>query len=205
MPPSLRFCVLFVLQYARFMFNCVARARYQPCDRPERPRHRPSNVVGYIPSVDCAGAEFERTVQCAVQTGCRAVYSQRSNALHHTHAPSAALWAVLAAVRPPNKRERTRAALQQIAREMEDEAATGPTADERIQLLLGLDDHAWMNEPREFLADLVAPFENPTVGGVVVGKQVERLANPPPRPSRSLLNPNLLGCFYLLCHNWSKC
>jgi hypothetical protein len=109
-------------------------------------------------------------------------------------------------MRSPNKREQTCAALQQIACDMEDEAAAGAAADERIQLILGLDDHVWMNEPREFLADVVAPFENPAVGGVAVGKQVERLAAAMCRQggaSRFLLN--LLGCFYLLRHNWGKC
>jgi hypothetical protein len=211
MSPSyqLRFFVLFVLRYARFVLNCVARTRYRPCDRPQSPRYRPSNVVCYIPSVDCVGTEFERTVRCAVQTGCRAVYvSTVKRAAPHARDVCGALSinvSVIAAVQFPNKREQTCAALQQIARDMEGEAAAAAAADERIQLILGLDDHVWMSEPREFLADVVAPFENPAVGGVSVGRQVERLTAATRRPgstSRSLLN--LLGCFYLLRRNWGK-
>lgn len=208
---QLRFLVLFVLRYARFVLNCVARARYRPCDRPQIPRYRSNNVVCYIPSLDCTpAAEFERTVRCAVQTGCRTVYvSTVESAAPHARAVCGALGvnvSVLAAMRTPNKREQMCAALQQISRDMEDEAAAGVAADERIQLILGLDDHVWMNEPREFLADVVAPFENPAVGGVAVGKQVERLTAATRHPggaSRSLLN--LLGCFCLLRHNWGKC
>ena len=207
---QLCFIALFVMRYARFVLNCMARARYRPCDRPQSPRYQPGNVVCYIPSVDCAGEEFKRTVECAVQTGCRAVYvSTVKRVAPHARAICCALGAnvsVLADVPSPNKREQTCVVLQQIARDMEAETAAGAAADERIQLIVGLDDHVWMDEPREFLADVVAPFENPAVGGVAVGKQVERLTAATCRqggPSSSLLN--LLGCFCLLRHNWGRC
>jgi hypothetical protein len=149
-------------------------------------------------------------VQCAVQTGCRTVYvSTVERSAANAHAVCSHLSAntrVLATVKGPNKREQTCAALQQIATDVADEKAAGAADEERIQLILGLDDHVWMDQPAEFLADAVAPFEEAAIGGVAVGKQVERLAAAPHLQggsSRHLLN--LLGCFYLLRHNWGKC
>ena len=212
MSPSyqLRFFVLFVLRYARFVLNCVAQARYRPDSRPENPRYRSNNVVCYIPSVDCAGTEFERTVQCAVQTGCRTVYiTTVERAAASAHAVCRRLGVnvhVLAAVQWANKRVQTCAALQQIANDIEDEKAAGTADGECIHLILCLDDHVWMDQPAEFLADVVAPFENAAIGGVAVGKRVGRLAaatRPQGGTSRHLLN--LIVRFYFHRRNWGKC
>ncbi|THU92885.1 family 2 glycosyltransferase [Dendrothele bispora CBS 962.96] len=186
----LQFFALFVVRYSRLFINLFARARYQPAPRPKHPNYGSNNVICYIPSVNCSGINFQKTVQSAILTGCRTVYiSTIQSATENAHAVCDSFRTrvcILADEERPNKRMQV----------------SGVEEEERIKLILCLDDHVWMEDPAEFLADTIAPFENPVIGGVAVGKKVECLRTASGVPCHLL---NLLGCFYLLRHNWELC
>lgn len=102
--------------------NFFATACYQPCARPKYPSYGPNNVFCYIPSVECSGIEFQRTLQSAIDTGCRMVYistihSAMKNARDACNRFSTAV-RVLVSEERPNKRVQICVAVQQIARDI---------------------------------------------------------------------------------------
>lgn len=86
---------------------------------------------------------------------------------------------VLASEEWPNKRVETYVAVQQIARDIEDERRAGVRKADRIQLVLGLDDHVWMEICPAFPDRYHLTVRGSAVVGVAVLRLHTREAAPP--------------------------
>ncbi|KAJ7450777.1 hypothetical protein FB451DRAFT_1526626 [Mycena latifolia] len=209
MPYTYIFLSAIGFRYSRFILNLVGNWLYKPYPSPRNPSFSSENVTCYIPSVDCDGGEFEKTIRTALCCGVKKVYvpvpKDSEERAKRTCNPLGTNVHVIPCAGPANKRTQTCAALRQIARDVQTEGETCVAEEARTKLVLSLDDHVWAERPAEFLRDTMAPFENPRIGGVAVGKRVERRQDQPSSSSvaasfdKSL---NFIARNYLERHNW---
>jgi hypothetical protein len=200
------FFAVTLLRYLRFFLNFLGYWLYTPFPIPDAPTFRPDNVVCIIPSVTGDGEEFERTVRTALSSGVKRVYipvpETRKDCARETCSLFGIKVKVLPCKNPANKRRQVCEALRAAAEDMRSESAGGTECKSKTKLILMMDDHVWAERPREFLRDTMAPFEDPSIGGVAVGKKVKRVEDQQASGFERVLN--FIARNYLKRHNWGK-
>jgi hypothetical protein len=149
------FVAVFLFRYVRVVANQVANTTYRPIPIPSKPSYEPSDVTVVCCTTDIANATFHKVVQSildhSVHTliipigGAKALTQVGAFTKRFPDARIKILWQ-----EKPSKRQQTALALQMIT----------------TRLMVITDDHTYWPSPPEFLASLIAPFEDPKVGGV---------------------------------------
>jgi hypothetical protein len=190
--PADAFMALFLFRYLRFIVHIVAFMFYRPTPTPdpkEDTLYHPADVTVVMATVEPEGADFELTIHSILAAGC----------------------ARFIVVTIEERFEETRLLCESISSHIH--VFSSCIANKRVQLCIGLahvqtsivlfaDDHIWFSEPGTFLRSVLAPFQDPDVGGVAVGKRVKRVHGRRRFSIADILN--FLACLYLERHNFGK-
>ncbi|KAK4202916.1 family 2 putative glycosyltransferase [Triangularia verruculosa] len=184
------FILLVVWRYARFILNCIGWLLYKPAPLPENPTYTPNRDVTIIlPTIDPTGVDFKECISTCAQNEPAAiiVITAGDELLVKTQAAVAEYISVY-----PKTTFMVGRAM--IASKRAQVAVAVPLVRTRITVML--DDHVFWK--KNFLRELLAPFEDPEVGLVGTNKKVRRL------PDLSIWRRiwNMLGATYLYRHNF---
>jgi hypothetical protein len=184
---GLTFAFLFAIRYVRFIINTISWALAKPYRILDKPTLTPEDVTVIIPSANPDGSEFLATVQSALDSAASKVLIVTFGSENMAKArgtcgdllENASGRLVLIDNRIGNKR-------MQMVRGVQETTT---------KIAVFCDDHVFW--PPGFLQSILAPFEDPDMGGVGTHKQVQRALHSFRRPNLA----NFFGCIYLDRHN----
>ncbi|GJD00486.1 glycosyltransferase family 2 [Colletotrichum higginsianum] len=185
------FITVFFLRYLRLAINIWGSWRYRPAPLPRLPTWSRRDVTVILPTIDPDNSKFDEciisllenrpaailivTVGARMRARCEAI----ARAYRRDY-PSTEIG--VSAVLHPSKRRQVAHAVPHV----------------RTEFTVMADDHVFWPS-RDFLPSALAPFEDMNMGIVATHKRVRRTT--PGEWSRPSV-VNLIGCFYLLRHNW---
>ncbi|KAF2272858.1 uncharacterized protein EI97DRAFT_384919 [Westerdykella ornata] len=177
------FAVVFAFRFARSIANLVANTRYKSIPIPKKPTYKPSDVTVIICTTDLASKTFHKVLDSIlIHQIHRLIIATAGEKVHvdkkafdkkYTDPRIQFLWRA-----EPNRREQTAQAMDFV----------------KTKLMITQDDHSWWPASPKFLASMLAPFENPKVGGV--GPVLEAINHEHPLSAKGFWN--FMGCTYLL-------
>ena len=179
------FCFLFLFRYLRLLVHIVSFLTHKSVPVRKSPALNVKDATVIIPSVEPSGPDFEECVcsvlannpaQIIVVTVGQAKLDEAIRVCKALHATAIEVKAIGKA----NKRKQVLHALPFV----------------KTQVTVLVDDHVFW--PRQFLGHILAPFEDPRVGGVGTKKRVRRFD----RGFSFADFWNFMGCVYLERHNF---
>ncbi|KAK0745484.1 nucleotide-diphospho-sugar transferase [Schizothecium vesticola] len=184
------FAYLAAWRYTRFFIGLVAWFAYRPAKLSDKPRYTPNkDVTVILPTIDPTGVDFQECILTCAQNSPAAIFviTAGDELLRQTKA----------AVQPYMDRfpsVKFTISRTNVASKREQVALAIPMVKTPITVML--DDHVFWKP--NFLAGLLAPLEDPSVGMVGTNKAVRRGENL--SPWRRIWN--MIGAVYLLRHNF---
>ena len=186
---SIVFVALFLFKYVWLLVHLVAYLLYQPANLPPHYKDSYNNVTVVLLTVRPESKDFAKTLQSVVAADCTVVHVVTTD----DQLEQARLACEYAGNRvrifsceKANKREQLRLGLCEV----------------RKDFVLLVDDHVRFEQPLAFINSILAPFENPSIGGVATGKRVERDRSSGRFSRYDILN--FIACTYLERHNFGK-
>ncbi|KAK6222976.1 glycosyltransferase family 2 [Colletotrichum tabaci] len=185
------FITVFFLRYLRLAINIWGSWRYRPAPLPRLPTWSRRDVTVILPTIDPDNSKFDECIISLLENRPAAILivtvgarmRARCEAIARTYRrdyPSTEIG--VSAVLHPSKRRQVAHAVPHV----------------RTEFTVMADDHVFWPS-RDFLPSALAPFEDMNMGIVATHKRVRRTT--PGEWSRPSV-VNLIGCFYLLRHNW---
>jgi len=152
-----------LFRYVRLVVNCLSHWTFRPIPIPENPSYTSDDVTIILPTIATGGAELETTLRTCLKAEPRelllvTVDANVNNLTKVANAVNAKKIRVLS-IREANKR-------RQMCRAI-------PEVSTKITIFVD-DDVVW---PPKVLQWMLAPFENPTMGGVGTSQRLRRSAN----------------------------
>ncbi|KAF3920693.1 hypothetical protein ABW21_db0209047 [Orbilia brochopaga] len=167
-------------RYVRLIVNCIASWTFRPIPIPEKPTYTPDDATLVIPTIDGEGEDFKETLQRCLDTGLKEIiivtikrHQQRLEDVASKLHPNRIR---VFAIRKANKRKQMVKAIPEVKTKL---------------LIFADDDVMW---PSTFLPWILAPFENPRIGGAGTSQRLARTAK------RTFWT--ILGAFYLERRNF---
>lgn len=199
---NLLFLFVLFLRYARLVVHIYAKyVLYKPTPVLGKPRYLPKDVHVIVPTVDPENADFRRCIESIIAQAPGAVTIATAQehwkqtmaegildtyAKEYPHIKFGTVHSVIT-----NKRAQIVTVLDALFKDAESREAN------KDKILVLVDDHVWWPS-KFFFANLLAPFEDDTVGLVGTNKRPERdYGN-----SFSESLRNLIACAYLERHNF---
>ncbi|KAK4187907.1 glycosyltransferase family 2 protein, partial [Podospora australis] len=187
------FYLLFLWRYTRFLINCIGYVLYRPA-RVSNPTaaatYTPHDSVSVIlPTVEPLGPDFLRCLTSCCNNNPAVVHIVTT--IQHWDD----LVDEVTKVRPNYPDVRIDLRVSEIASKRAQVAVAVPMVN--TDIIVMLDDHVFW--PRNFLFEVLAPFEDQGVGMVGTRKAVERRETVPDIAYRIA---NFLGAVYLYRHNF---
>jgi len=166
-------------KYFRLIVNCIAFFTYRPIPLPDDPQYTPADVTGVIPSLEGDGPELRETILSCLRNDISKIFivtihANRDRARRMAKSISDKIQVL--SIEHPNKRNQMCEAIPHVKTDI---------------TIFADDDVAW---PTTCLPWMLAPFENPAVGGVGTSQRLKREDKPN--------FWNFLGAVYLLRRNW---
>ncbi|KAK0668212.1 family 2 putative glycosyltransferase [Cercophora samala] len=184
------FIMLATWRYARFILNCIGWVLYKPAPVPKTPSYTPNrDVTVILPTIDPTGIDFQECIStCAQNEPAQIIVITAGDELLVKTKKAVENYIKLY----PKVNFIVDRAL--IASKRAQVAVAVPLVDTAITVML--DDHVFWK--KNFLKELLAPFEDPEIGLVGTNKKVRRL------PDLSIWRRiwNMLGATYLYRHNF---
>ncbi|KAM0345604.1 hypothetical protein ACHAPU_006257 [Fusarium lateritium] len=184
------FCTLFALRYFRLIGHLIGSCIYRPSEISPDPSFSHNDVTVILPTIDPHGPDFRECVESilanhpasilvvtvgnALREECQTVLRKLSLDYHDTEV-------LVAALSAPSKRRQITHAMPQV----------------KTAITIFADDHVFW--PANFIASVLAPFEDQHVGMVATKKRVRR-TTPGEWSWPSIVN--FIACNYLQRHNW---
>ncbi|KKA31075.1 hypothetical protein TD95_004595 [Thielaviopsis punctulata] len=190
-PCNWPFVFVFVFKYARALVQQVGYLASKPSPLPLNPHYLPSDVTVIVPTIDPSNEDFRECMDTTLASGpgemilvtvgqeCLATLSNTMKEYRQKY-PQTKIRVCATSI--ANKRKQVCSVLSSI--------------DTRLTLLL--DDHVFWPSTN-FLPAVIAPFEDPEIGGVATIKKVRRSA---PGHFNWKAFWNMLGAIYLERHNF---
>ncbi|KAF2666871.1 putative polysaccharide synthase Cps1, partial [Microthyrium microscopicum] len=168
-----------LVKYFRTLANCFAILTYRPISIPDDPQYTSDDVTGVIPSLEGDSAELRETILSNLRNGISriiivTIHSNLEKAQRVAKEISSKIQVL--SVEHPNKRNQMCEAIPHVTTKI---------------TIFADDDVIW---PSTMLPWILAPFENPKVGGVGTSQRLKREDKPN--------FWNFLGAAYLLRRNW---
>ncbi|EPS37557.1 hypothetical protein H072_8737 [Dactylellina haptotyla CBS 200.50] len=167
-------------RYTRLIVNCIASWTFRPIPLPEKPTYKPEDATLVIPTIDGEGQDFVDTLARCLETGLKEIiivtikrHQQRLEDVASKLDPNRIR---VFAIRKANKRKQMVKAIPEVKTKI---------------LIFADDDIMW---PKTFLPWILAPFENPKIGGAGTSQRLKRTEN------RTFWT--ILGAFYLERRNF---
>ncbi|GME27616.1 Glycosyl transferase family 2 [Neofusicoccum parvum] len=161
------FALTFLLKGVRTLVNAIAfYALYRPTPIPDKPTYKPSDVTVILPSIDGDGEELRDTIRSIL--GCAPAEIilvtidanvSRANKMLDAMGGAAQKTIRVMSVPQANKRRQMCAAIPQVRTEI---------------IIFADDDVEW---GKRLLPWILAPFENPNIGGVGTNQKIKRNPN----------------------------
>ncbi|KAK1580166.1 family 2 glycosyltransferase [Colletotrichum navitas] len=185
------FTFLFFLRYTRLIINIWGSWRYKAAPLSRHPTWGRRDVTVILPTIDVDSPKFDECILSILENRPAAVLivtvgakmraqSEAAARAYRREYPSTEIG--VSAILHPSKR-------RQIAHAV---------AHVRTEFTVLADDHVFWPS-RDFIPAALAPFEDVNVGIVATHKRVRR-TTPGEWSISSIIN--LIGCLYLLRHNW---
>jgi hypothetical protein len=174
------FVIIFSFRYYRLLVGIVAYFLHTAVAPPKSPSLTSNDVTVIIPTVNPNGLEFLNTITSILKAGCYHIIVVVP-AMLSENLPDLGEKVTFKVCPVANKRRQVSIGLQLV----------------RTRIVFLADDH--VHWPSGFIPAVLAPFENPKVGGVAMWKRVLRC-------KQSFFNLadfwNFIGCLYLERHNF---
>lgn len=183
------FVILFAYRYLRFIVNTVSWYIAKPYRIPTNPILTPEDVTVIIPSANPTGEEYLATVKSAVASGAAKVLIVTFGTTNFFNARE-----IIKRAEAPEGRVELIQVPGMIVRNKRKQMIAGVKAT-KTKITVFCDDHVFW--PKGFLQSVLAPFEDPDMGGVGTHKLVQRA----PYKSFTQYLSNFFGCIYLDRHN----
>lgn len=157
------FLLLFLYRYARFVVNCISHWTFRPIPLPDNPTYDSEDITVIIPSIDGDGYELRQTILSCLQTNpleviLVTVHSSLQRARKMVDSLSTKKVRVLS-IDQANKRRQICEAIPQVKTKI---------------TIFADDDVVW---PTKILPWILAPFEDPLIGGVGTCQRLQRTEN----------------------------
>jgi cellulose synthase/poly-beta-1,6-N-acetylglucosamine synthase-like glycosyltransferase len=168
-----------LVKYLRLVVNSIAFFTYRPIPLPDDPHYSPDDVTGVIPSLQGDGDELRETILSCLRNDISKIIVVTIHAnLDKARAMAKEISSKIQvlSIEHPNKRNQMCRAIPYITTKI---------------TIFADDDVIW---PSTALPWILAPFENPMVGGVGTSQRLKREEKPN--------FWNFLGAAYLLRRNW---
>ena len=177
------YTLLLIFRYLRLVVGIFGYLKHRSAEIPRRPTYSPADVTTIIPTVPPFTKELENAVHAAVRAGCAQTLVVVPHGLNLQIPSDSVLNRVsIRTCAEVNKRHQLCVGLR--------EASTS--------IIIFNDDHSEWPSPN-FLQTILAPFEDPDVGGVAMSKRVRR-SNDTIFSFQDLCN--FIACLYLERHNF---
>ncbi|KAK0732388.1 hypothetical protein B0T21DRAFT_412567 [Apiosordaria backusii] len=184
------FIILATWRYARFILNCIGWLLYKPAPLPKNPTYTPNrDVTVVLPTIDPTGVDFQECISTCAQNEPHQIIVITAGDELLVKTEKAVDYYIK---HYPKTKFTVGRAL--IASKRAQVAVAVPLVQTAITVML--DDHVFWK--KNFLRELLAPFEDPEIGLVGTNKKVRRL------PNLSIWRRiwNMLGATYLYRHNF---
>lgn len=161
------FTIVFLFRYVRVIANFVAYYRYRPVPIPGKPSYFPSDLTVVMPCTILNSATFHKVVSSVLAHPIASLIIPTAGveALAQ-HAEFKKIFAdprvVVLHRNEPNRREQTAMAMKLV----------------KTSLVIIADDHTYWPSRTTFLPSLMAPFEDPKIGGVAPVLEVRHRHHP---------------------------
>jgi cellulose synthase/poly-beta-1,6-N-acetylglucosamine synthase-like glycosyltransferase len=190
--PEFSFLFLFIFRYFRLIVHMVAFwGFYKPTEIPESPTLTPGDVTVIVPTVDPNNKDFEECLRTClannpreliIVVGRRQLLGEAANAVARFRTDGCKSTISVTFTESPNKRRQVIHAVEHV----------------KTPIVVFLDDHVFWPSPN-FLRSVLAPFEDPKVGGVGTNKRVRRTETG--FTTKSFWN--MIGALYLERNNFN--
>lgn len=177
------FLFLFIFRYLRLIVGIIGHRIHRAAPIPRDPKYKASDVTAIIPALPPFTEETEKAILTAIGAGCAEVILVIPE------------WADDKMIDPWLRGQIT---LRKCAKVSKREQVSTGLREARGSIIVITDDHSvWPSD--DFLPNILAPFEDPDVGGVAMNKRVRRRFG-------KLFSAgdlcNFIACLYLERHNF---
>ncbi|PHH54818.1 hypothetical protein CFIMG_007689RA00001 [Ceratocystis fimbriata CBS 114723] len=191
-PQNWPFIFVFCFKFVRAIIHQFAYTFLsRPCPIPANPTYRASDATIIVPTVDPLNVDFAECIRTTLEAGPgemivvtvgKGLLASLTQAMEKYRVCFPSTKIRVCAIDEANKRKQISAVIASIS----------------TKITVLVDDHVFWPS-RNFLTAIVAPFEDPSIGGVATIKKVRRTA---PGHFNFAAFWNMLGAIYLERHNF---